>query len=815
MHRLRISVSATEYSRLCVEYLKPHVLIQLGGIRLRHDKLFRLLETMPKKVEGPRETLRHVKYRAKRAEGGHKMPAPSRIDVHVVGSGAKGNPRSLVISTDYSRYLFNCGEGTQRIAQEHKIKLSKLENVFITHKSWENLGGLLGMALTLESINVPQITLHGPDGIEKVVHMAKSFNSQHSTIKLEKKALTDGRFEDTAVVIDYVVLWKDKVYDKLPMEMSQGESGRRGHDLSGPAPSKRLKIENSPAAQDCIVAYICKPHPPLRKLNIEKCVELGVPSGPMCGKLKEGEEITLGDGTVITPDQVLSKPEISKAIIVLECPSLEFLKPVLNCEAFHRLQSADADDSPNLIVHMTPASILESPEYQAWMNRFGTETNHLVINENTSTIAFEGMYRIQAMLNLIEPRIFPLLPHQIDKENLPPDRGNVIMGRTNLVYQYRPSKGFCRDLCVELDNGKCVEAAKEKLDVLEELEKLDQAKLTVTSSEPEEPSYPEVIFLGTGSSIPSKVRNVSCILVQTEQHKYMLLDCGEGALGQLYHHFGQSVGDILENLTAVFVSHMHADHHLGMFGVLEARKEVLEARGKPHTPVLLLAPIQMTRWLKFYSQQIKESHSYIRLVALQDLLPHQLDRTQTMCNAVLEETGLREFLPVMVEHCKNAFGVCLTHQRGWKLVYSGDTMPCNRLVQAGEDCDLLIHEATMEDDLEEEAKYKTHSTTSQAIDVGIRMKAKFILLTHFSQRYSKIPVFNEKFTDKVGIAFDNMRVSLKDLSTLPLFTPALKAMFAEEYALLEEKTLKRNLSKKRVANDSQKLMKDFLTESNS
>ena len=39
------------------------------------------------------------------------------------------------------------------------------------------------------------------------------------------------------------------------------------------------------------------------------------------------------------------------------------------------------------------------------------------------------------------------------------------------------------------------------------------------------------------------------------------------------------------------------------------------------------------------------------------------------------------------------------------------------------------------------------------------MKAKFILLTHFSQRYPKIPLFNDNFSDKVGIAFDNMRVS--------------------------------------------------------
>lgn len=73
--------------------------------------------------------------------------------------------------------------------------------------------------------------------------------------------------------------------------------------------------------------------------------------------------------------------------------------------------------------------------------------------------------------------------------------------------------------------------------------------------------------------------------------------------------------------------------------------------------------------------------------------------------------------------------------------------------------DVLIHEATMEDELASEAIVKMHSTTSQAIDVGKKMKAKYVLLTHFSQRYAKLPRFNDNFAENVGIAFDNMQVS--------------------------------------------------------
>lgn len=60
------------------------------------------------------------------------------------------------------RYLFNCGEGTQRLAHEHKMKLSKLEHVFITHSSWKNFGGLPGMCLTLQDSGVSEVVLHGP-----------------------------------------------------------------------------------------------------------------------------------------------------------------------------------------------------------------------------------------------------------------------------------------------------------------------------------------------------------------------------------------------------------------------------------------------------------------------------------------------------------------------------------------------------------------------------------------------------------------------------------------------------------------------------
>lgn len=67
----------------------------------------------------------------------------------------------------------------------------------------------------------------------------------------------------------------------------------------------------------------------------------------------------------------------------------------------------------------------------------------------------------------------------------------------------------------------------------------------------------------------------------------------------------------------------------------------------------------------------------------------------------------------------------------------------------------------MEDELAEEARTKMHSTTSQAIEIGERMRARYTVLTHFSQRYARLPRLNPHIltnNSSVGIAFDNMQV---------------------------------------------------------
>jgi len=149
----------------------------------------------------------------------------------------------------------------------------------------------------------------------------------------------------------------------------------------------------------------------------------------------------------------------------------------------------------------------------------------------------------------------------------------------------------------------------------------------------------------------------------------------------------------------------------------------------------------------------------------------------SVLNGALERLGVSTAVAVNVEHCYKAYGLVVTHRDGWKLVYSGDTEPCDRLVEAGKGATVLIHEATLQDGKELDARYKRHSTMSEAIQVGERMGAHRILLTHFSQRYPKLPVSSSAGQDRVVFAYDLMRLRFEQLKWAPRLLPGMRALF--------------------------------------
>ena len=74
----------------------------------------------------------------------------------------------------------------------------------------------------------------------------------------------------------------------------------------------------------------------------------------------------------------------------------------------------------------------------------------------------------------------------------------------------------------------------------------------------------EITFLGTGAAIPSKYRNVTGIYLDLFARGGMLIDCGEGSLGQLMRRVGSNTNSVVRGLKCIWISHIHTDHHAGL-----------------------------------------------------------------------------------------------------------------------------------------------------------------------------------------------------------------------------------------------------------
>ncbi|XP_022237059.1 zinc phosphodiesterase ELAC protein 2-like isoform X2 [Limulus polyphemus] len=769
---------------------------------------------MPKEPKASNE-LRHIRMRAK-AVNNKPKPTPNEICLHVLGNGGPGNPRCLYMFTDHARYIFNCGEGTQRLAHEHKMKLAKLEHVFFTYKSWENIGGLPGLSLTIQDIGVPEITLHGPPNIEEIYDMTKGFMVTKN-LQIVSRNHKHGSFTDNCMTVHYVPIYSSVTASsrKTDMENSydndhvislgDGSSHQQNNyceSLDSVNPEqvkKRQKTEAVLENEDISVAYICKLHNKAGTLILEKCVEHGVPAGPLLGELKKGNNVTLPNGKVVKSTDVVTPEEIGPVFIVVECPSEHFVDSLVNNKEFqaHQVTASSDENLAMLVVHFTPSDVMAHPKYQDWLLKFSGSCIHLVLNSSSPSLSSIAVHRVQHMLNILHPEIFSLLKQNSDVTSSVMNGIEhsvlAIPAESLMKFYLRPRKGLDRENVIQLDASSYVQEAYNSPG-LEECVKELATKLNhfpnVNKQEGNE--YPEVVFLGTGSSIPSKVRNVTSILVNISPQKSILLDCGEGTRGQILRYYGIEEGNsILRQISCIFVSHLHADHHLGLIEVLKARNLAFIQQGERNSPVDLLAPKQIIHWLQNYHSRYEPVLHLFRLVPNFLLTHNNGTLPKEVYQDLINRLNLQELSTVPVKHCKSAFGVTLTPVSGKKLVYSGDTMPCEGLIEAGLDCGLLIHEATMEDELEEEAKIKTHSTTSQAIKVGANMRADFTLLTHFSQRYAKVPLFNDNFHNTVGCAFDNMKVRPCDLPILPLLLPSLKCLFHEHYEEMQEKTAKR------------------------
>ncbi|ESN96581.1 hypothetical protein HELRODRAFT_189299 [Helobdella robusta] len=462
-----------------------------------------------------------------------------------------------------------------------------------------------------------------------------------------------------------------------------------------------------------------------------------------------------------------------------------------------------------------------------------------------TTLDTEAMFKLQTYFHLIHPFIFPSLPYQslrkqqlssendfsIDSKIMSDNKNNMIKyAATNAKFIMRPvsESPFNFDQCISINPKSYVDELIEREDGLKEFLDEWRNKNNFNPPSPVSTNNPEILFLGTGSAVPNKYRNVSSVWLNLGNGKCFVMDAGENSYGQLLRHYGVKKGQgKLADLAGAFVSHLHADHHLGLIGFALERHNYMKSKQNNKNDVIVngnddrlivIAPRALYRWYSSIHCDDIPILDSIEFIASESLHVGRRERAaddvvvvSPSYEKLLKLTGLKKIETVRVEHTQHPHGLVLHGGNdndddddekgsdndndnrglsndndddvkcGWKLVYSGDTMPSKNLIEAGRNCDVLIHEATFDANKEEEARDKKHCTSTQAIEVGRQMKASFTILTHFSQRYDKLPIFTDVFGDDVGVAFDNMRVTLKDLATLPKLVPAYKRILASEY----------------------------------
>jgi ribonuclease Z len=298
-----------------------------------------------------------------------------------------------------------------------------------------------------------------------------------------------------------------------------------------------------------------------------------------------------------------------------------------------------------------------------------------------------------------------------------------------------------------------------------------------------------VIFLGTAGSVPTPKRSLPAILVQRKGDQLMF-DCGEGVQRQMMK--GKTG---FHKKMKVFVSHMHGDHVLGLPGLLQTmalldRERELEVYGPSGIKRFIEAIKETVQFVLTFPVEIheieeagvvcEEEEYAVKAVWANHAIP-------SLAYALAEKSRPGKFYP---EKAK-ALGVPegplwskLQHKHkvklpdgrvikpeqvvgpprpGRKIVYTGDTRPFKGFVKFASGADLLIHDATLDDELAERAAEDGHSTPSQAAENAKKARVKRLILTHVSARYDDTSVLLEqakKIFKNTRVAEDFMKIEI-------------------------------------------------------
>ena len=295
-----------------------------------------------------------------------------------------------------------------------------------------------------------------------------------------------------------------------------------------------------------------------------------------------------------------------------------------------------------------------------------------------------------------------------------------------------------------------------------------------------------VTFLGTAASRPTVGRNVASVLV-ARAGELLMLDGGEGTQRQMMRFAtGFTVNDI-------FFTHMHADHFLGVIGLLrtmglQGREEPMHLYGPEGARDILHEAVHLGVERVPFEIVIHELEDGARLNRGDyDVVAYATRHgIRALGYAIVEHERLGRFHPDRARelgvpegplfgklHRGEAIevdGRTITPEdvvgpsrSGRKLVYTGDTRPCKQTIEIADNADLLIHDATFGEEESERAGITGHSTAREAAEVAKRAGALKLILTHISSRYAEDPrslerearhVFRETMTAYDGLILE-------------------------------------------------------------
>ncbi|KAL8446560.1 hypothetical protein Emed_005014 [Eimeria media] len=270
---------------------------------------------------------------------------------------------------------------------------------------------------------------------------------------------------------------------------------------------------------------------------------------------------------------------------------------------------------------------------------------------------------------------------------------------------------------------------------------------------------PALRILGTGSAAPSQYRNVSASILQLTEGLSVALDFGEGSLSQL-RGATETEEEFLQLLLSLHTTwqpraaaaavicmgtiHICAGSSKRIGLSEESAKAALWPTARPP---LLIAPSRLQvclllAWFALASEQMAAMpHEFVSCDCLLASADEPFSPAHLPPAAAAAWTGEAAALAIRtveVDHIPESYGVRLDF-KGVSLVYSGDTRPSPQLFALAANCTALLHEATFEDGLHAEAVEKKHSCIGEVLAGATQCGCEAIILTHFSQRYPKIP----------------------------------------------------------------------------